>query len=110
MSDRARAEVLIVGGGHAGLLLGGALAAAGVSVLLVERQPRSSIVEARSDGRTLALLAGSVALFRRLGAWSRVGRKPLLLLKNYGMNMFPILLTIHFLMIISKSSIAPISK
>lgn len=73
MSDRARAEVLIVGGGHAGLLLGGALAAAGVSVLLVERQPRSSIVEARSDGRTLALLAGSVALFRRLGAWSRVG-------------------------------------
>lgn len=72
MSERARAEVLIVGGGHAGLLLGGALAKAGVAVLLVERQPRGCIVEARSDGRTLALLAGSVALFQRLGAWSRV--------------------------------------
>lgn len=72
MNERAHVEVLIVGGGHAGLLLGGALAKAGVGVLLVERQPRSCIVEARSDGRTLALLAGSVALFQRLGAWSRV--------------------------------------
>lgn len=73
MSERARTDVLIVGGGHAGLLLGGALAMAGVAVLLVERQPVRAIREARSDGRTLALLAGSVAQFRRLGAWSKVG-------------------------------------
>ena len=72
MTRTAEADVLIVGGGHAGLLLGSALAAAGVPVKLVERQPVQSILEARSDGRTLALLAGSVAIARRLGAWSFV--------------------------------------
>ena len=69
MVERESCEVLIVGGGHAGLLLGTALAHAGVHVLLVERQPGASIAAARGDGRTLALLAGSVAIVRRVGAW-----------------------------------------
>ena len=62
-------DVLIVGGGHAGLLLGAALAQAGISVCLVERQPLGAIALAPSDGRTLALLAGSVDIVRRVGAW-----------------------------------------
>ena len=74
MTEATRVDVLIVGGGHAGLLLGAALAQAGFAVRLVERQPRAAIARRRrSDGRTLALLAGSVAIVRRLGAWPSLG-------------------------------------
>ena len=72
MAERETAEALIVGGGHAGLLLGAALAHAGIEVRLVERQPREAIAAAPADGRTLALLAGSVGIVRRVGAWPRL--------------------------------------
>ena len=72
MAQHATVEALIVGGGHAGLLLGTALAHAGIGVGLIERQPQEAIAEAPADGRTLALLAGSVAIVRRVGAWRRV--------------------------------------
>ncbi len=72
MVESEGCEVLIVGGGHAGLLLGAALAHAGVAVQLIERQPAEAITAAPGDGRTLALLAGSVAIVRRLGAWPRL--------------------------------------
>ena len=39
---------------------------------LIERQPQEAIAEAPADGRTLALLAGSVGIVRRVGAWRRV--------------------------------------
>ena len=69
MTEENRVDVLIVGGGHAGLLLGAALARAGISLCLVERQSLGSIAAGTSDGRTLALLSGSVDVVRRLGAW-----------------------------------------
>ena len=72
MAQHETVEALIVGGGHAGLLLGTALAHAGMSVRLIERQSRAAIAAAPADGRTLALLAGSVGIVRRVGAWPRV--------------------------------------
>lgn len=62
-------EVLVVGGGHAGLMLGGTIARAGFRVCLVERQPRAAIEAATADGRSLALLAGSVAILQAVGLW-----------------------------------------
>jgi 2-octaprenyl-6-methoxyphenol hydroxylase len=70
MRAQPSSGVLVVGGGHAGLLLGSALASAGFQVHLIERQAAATIEAARSDGRTLALLAGSVSVVRRLGAWA----------------------------------------
>ena len=70
MAQHETVEALIVGG-HAGLLLGTALAHAGIGVGLIERQPQEAIAEAPADGRTLALLAGSVGIVRRVGAWRR---------------------------------------
>lgn len=69
MAPRELFDVVIVGGGHAGLLLGAALAGRGFSLRLVERQPAPSIATASPEGRNLALLAGSAAVVRRLGAW-----------------------------------------
>jgi 2-octaprenyl-6-methoxyphenol hydroxylase len=72
MSQREATEVIVVGGGQVGLLLAGALAHAGIDIRLVERQSLAGIAAAESDGRTLALLAGSVTIARRVGAWDRL--------------------------------------
>jgi 2-octaprenyl-6-methoxyphenol hydroxylase len=58
-------EVVVVGGGPAGLTAGIALAAAGVETVLVAKQPASP------DHRTTALLAGSVTALETLGVWQR---------------------------------------
>jgi len=62
---RYEAEVLVVGGGPAGLTAAIALAGGGIPTALVTGQPR------RTDNRTTALLAGSVAALEALGVWER---------------------------------------
>ena len=59
------AQVVIVGGGPAGLTAGIALAAAGVETVLVAKGP------AAPDHRTTMLLAGSAAALDVLGVWGR---------------------------------------
>jgi len=58
-------EIVVVGGGPAGLTAAIALAAAGVETTLVAKPP------AAADYRTTALLAGSVTALETLGAWAR---------------------------------------
>lgn len=62
-------DVVIVGGGHAGLMLGAGLARQGFSLALVDPQPLASMRKPRADGRSLALLAGSVRVAESLGLW-----------------------------------------
>ena len=59
------AEIVIVGGGPAGLTAAVALAAAGVETVLVAGRAREG------DNRTTALLEGSVTALDTLGVWSR---------------------------------------
>ena len=61
--------LLIVGGGHAGLLLALALDRAGLAVTLVEAEPVQAVLDARFDGRALALMYGSKRVLDALGLW-----------------------------------------
>ncbi len=61
--DSSRAEVVVVGGGPAGLTAAVALAQAGVETVLVAKRP------AARDNRTSALLSGSVAALDAIGVW-----------------------------------------
>lgn len=63
------APLLIVGGGHTGLLLALALDRAGFPVTVIEAEPIESILDAPFDGRALALMYGSKRVFDALGLW-----------------------------------------
>ncbi len=60
------ADIAVVGGGAAGLSAGIALARAGWTVTLVAPPPQ------RADGRTVALMTGSVSFLDEIGAWTAV--------------------------------------
>lgn len=62
-------DVLIIGGGIAGLTLGCALGGAGVAVALVEPRPPALLTAAVFDGRTTAVAAGSQAALAAIGVW-----------------------------------------
>lgn len=65
-------DILIIGAGPAGLSLAAALQGAGLSVLLVERQPEAALAEPRFDGREIALTQLSVRHMQDLGQWARI--------------------------------------
>ncbi len=65
-------DVLIVGGGPAGLSLAVSLAQAGFTATVVERQPDATLAEPAPDGREIALTHPSADTLRRLGSWQRL--------------------------------------
>ncbi len=65
-------ELLIVGGGLIGLLLGSACAGAGLGVAIVDRQDPGTMLAEGFDGRTSAIAYGSRCLLDALGLWPEV--------------------------------------
>ncbi|MFV0623090.1 5-demethoxyubiquinol-8 5-hydroxylase UbiM [Sphingomonas sp. ac-8] len=62
-------DVLIVGGGPAGLSLARSLADAPLRVIVVEKQPHAALEAPGYDGREIALTHRSIGTLKALGAW-----------------------------------------
>lgn len=65
-------DVLIIGGGPAGLCCARALAGSGLGVVVVERQPRALLAAPAFDGREIALTHASRQILQALGIWQRI--------------------------------------
>jgi len=65
-------DIVIAGGGPAGLSLATALGGSGLSVAVVERAPETELADPAFDGREIALTHRSVALLKETGAWDRI--------------------------------------
>ncbi|MFP5466289.1 MAG: 5-demethoxyubiquinol-8 5-hydroxylase UbiM [Gammaproteobacteria bacterium] len=66
------ADIIITGAGPAGLCLARALRGTGLSVVLVESQPRQALADPAFDGREIALTHHSRMLMQQLGLWDRI--------------------------------------
>jgi len=72
MTDRIDTDILIIGGGLAGLALTARMAAEGLDVLCVEAGPAPSPDTAHRDQRTTAILMPGVDTLRHSGAWDAI--------------------------------------
>ncbi len=68
-------DVLVAGGGMAGMTMGLALAGAGLPVAIVERQAATVLRDAAFDGRTSAIAYGSAKVFEGIGIWPHLAAK-----------------------------------
>lgn len=65
-------DIVIVGGGPAGLSFARAMDGSGLSIAIVERQERDALADPAYDGREIALTHRSVRTLSDLGAWARL--------------------------------------
>lgn len=63
-------DIVIIGGGPAGLAFARSLAGTGLDVVLVEQQAAEQLAAPAYDGREIALTWHSVAILRDLGVWA----------------------------------------
>lgn len=68
-------DVIVVGGGPAGLAFARSLAGRGLSLALVERASRETLAQTPFDGREIALTHRSVAALKALGAWEHIAQE-----------------------------------
>lgn len=74
MRDKASThhDVIIIGGGPAGLAFARSLAGCGLDIVIIERQPLEALADPAFDGREIALTHRSAGIMAALGAWDRI--------------------------------------
>jgi ubiquinone biosynthesis UbiH/UbiF/VisC/COQ6 family hydroxylase len=74
-------DIIIAGGGPAGLGFARAMAGSGLSIAIVERQQREALAGPRYDGREIALTHRSIRTLADQGAWARIPADEISILK-----------------------------
>jgi 2-octaprenyl-6-methoxyphenol hydroxylase len=69
-----RANIVVAGGGHVGLLLALALERLGLRPTIVDTQPVEATLGAPFGGRAIALMYGSKRVFEALGVWTQLAQ------------------------------------
>jgi 2-octaprenyl-6-methoxyphenol hydroxylase len=67
-----KVELIVVGGGLTGLMLGIACAGAGLEVAVIDREAPATMLADPFDGRTTAIAHGSKRVLEGIGLWQRV--------------------------------------
>lgn len=67
-----RYDIIVVGGGPAGLSFARAMAGSGLNIMLIENQPAEALADPGYDGREIALTHRSIRNLVDLGAWGRI--------------------------------------
>ncbi len=67
-----RTELLVVGGGLAGMALAAICAGVGIETVLVDREDPARLLDAGFDGRTTALALGSQRVLAGAGLWPEI--------------------------------------
>lgn len=85
------ADILICGGGVPGLTLGALLGQAGLCVVIADRFPAPTLENIKPDGRTAALMQGSLNILKATGAWPKAARfgeelRTLRIIDDHGFN------------------------
>jgi len=72
MDRNLSADIVVVGGGLAGLPLAIATASAGLRTIVIDREPPATMLEEPFDGRTSAIAYGSQQVLAGIGVWDLV--------------------------------------
>jgi ubiquinone biosynthesis UbiH/UbiF/VisC/COQ6 family hydroxylase len=71
ITDSLSYDIVIIGGGPAGLSFACSLANTGLRLAIIEKQSLESLADPSFDGRDIALTHQSVRILKDLGAWAR---------------------------------------
>ena len=65
-------DILIIGGGNAGLCLGALLHQAGADILVIDPRPAPKLKDIKPSGRTVALMETSINILKGTGIWDKL--------------------------------------
>lgn len=89
-------DVIVIGGGPAGLSLASALGGTNLSILVIDKQTQSQLAEPEYDGREIALTHTSKKIMKSLGMWSLIPQKNVSLIKEAKVFNGGIKRSLHF--------------
>ena len=68
-------DIIIIGGGPAGLSFACSMAQLNIKILIVEKSNINIIAKPQQDGREIALTHSSVEILKKIGVWSLINKK-----------------------------------
>ncbi|QKQ23920.1 5-demethoxyubiquinol-8 5-hydroxylase UbiM [Candidatus Ruthia endofausta] len=77
-----KVDIVIIGGGPAGLSFASAMLGSNVKVLLIERSSLDSIANPQADGREIALTHLSLKILKKFGVWDLINQEEVSPLKE----------------------------